>query len=187
MEVEMIIGKTTVLLPFDEKYVAIVRTWINHPTVRAGTGTEGPVSDYSHSNWYRRLMDDPTRRCYIIGDGIDEHATPVGLIGLSELNLRSRNAEYWVYIGEDTDRRRGLASEATFLIMDFAFNTLGIHRVYLNVIENNLPALSMYRKFGFFQEGTAREHFYWQGKYLDMIKFSMLDYEFREMQAESGR
>jgi UDP-4-amino-4,6-dideoxy-N-acetyl-beta-L-altrosamine N-acetyltransferase len=177
----MIIGKTTVLLPFDEKHLAQVRKWVNQPDVRAGTGTEGPVSDYDHSRWYQRLMDDPTRRTYIIGDGVNEGASPVGLVGLRDMNLRSKTAEYWIYIGEADNRRRGLASEATFLILDFGFNTLGLHRIYLHVMENNLPALSMYRKFGFIQEGVAREHFFWQGQYLDMIQFAMLEHEFREL------
>jgi RimJ/RimL family protein N-acetyltransferase len=163
-----------------------VRKWINQPHVRAWTGTEGPVSDFSHSRWYQELMSDPARRTYIIGDGVDEFALPVGLIGLGNLNLRSRSAEYRVYFGEAATRRRGLATDATFLILDFGFNTLGLHRIYLHVMENNLPALSMYRKFGFIHEGIAREGFYWQGRYLDMVQFSLLEHEFRELRTSSG-
>jgi len=150
----MIIGEKAVLLPFDEKYLAQVRKWVNQPDVRAGTGTEGPVSDYNHSRWYQRLMDDLAQRTYIIG--------------------------------EAAKRRRGLASEATSLIMDFGFNTLGLHRIYLQVLENNLPALGMYRKLGFFQEGVAREHLFSQGKFVNVIQFSILEHEFIESLTPSG-
>src|SRR5208283_5016290 len=101
-------------------------------------------------------------------------AMPVGLIGLSNLNLRYGRAEYWIYIGETESRRKGLASDATVLILDYGFNTLALHRVYLVVMENNLPALAMYRKLGFVQEGVARQHMFWQGGYLDMIELAML-------------
>lgn len=183
----MIIGKTTTLLPFDEKHLALVLRWVNQPDVRAGTGTGGPVSDYEHSRWYRRLIEDPMRRTFIIGDGAGEDATPVGLIGLNNLNLRSSNAaEYWIYIGDAPSRRRGLASEATLLILDFGFNTLALHRIYLYVMENNLAALRLYRKLGLTQEGIAREQVFFQGRYLDLIQFAILEGEFRDLETLSG-
>jgi UDP-4-amino-4,6-dideoxy-N-acetyl-beta-L-altrosamine N-acetyltransferase len=175
----MILGRKVALLPFDEAHVPLVRRWVNQPDVRAGTGTEGPVSDYEHRRWYERVMEDPTRRTFVIGDAGSPDAMPVGLIGLSNLNLRSRTGEYWIYVGEAGSRRRGLAMEATILILDYGFNTLGLHRIYLHVMENNLPAANLYRKLGFVQEGVARQHMFWQGRYLDMIQFAMLEDEFR--------
>ena len=177
----MIFGKSVTLLPFDEVHLPLVRKWVNQPEVRAGTGTEGPVSEYEHCRWYRNLMDDPAQRAFIIGDGAGEAAKPVGLIGLNDLKPRRDTGEYWIYIGEPAARRRGLATEATCLILDFGFNTLALHRIYLYVIENNLAALNLYRKLGFIQEGIAREQFFWRGRYLDMIQFAMLEDEFREI------
>lgn len=175
------------MLPFDEVHVPLVRKWVNQPDVRAGTGTEGPVSDCEHRRWYERVMEDPTRRTFIIGDGVGADATPVGLVGLSKLDLRCNTGEYWIYIGESGNRRRGLASEATLLILDYGFNTLALHRVYLYVMENNVPAVSLYRKLGFVQEGVARQQMFWQGKYLDMIQFAMLEDEFQQLKTANGR
>jgi len=177
----MIVGKVATLLPFDEAHIPLVRKWVNQPDLRAGTGTEGPVSDYEHRRWYEKLMEDPTRRTFVIGDGAGADATPVGLIGLSNLNLRCRTGEYWIYIGESGTRGRGLAKDATLAILNHAFNTLALHRVYLHVLENNLPAVSLYRKLGFTQEGIAREHFFWEGRYVDTIQFAMLEDEYREL------
>ena len=180
----MIIGKRAVLLPFDEKYCEVVRKWINQPDVRAGTGTKGPVSDFEHSRWYRDLMEDLARCAFIIGRRVDQETTPVGLIGLSNIDLRSRSAEYWIYIGDTSNRRQGLASDATFSILDFAFNSLGLHRVYLHVMEDNLPAMNLYRKFGFFEEGVAREHVFIRGRFMNMVQFSLLEKEFRALELD---
>ena len=177
----MIIGRIATLLPFDQAHISLARNWVNQPDVRAGTGTEGPVSDYEHRKWYEKLMDDQTRRTFVIGDGVEADPTPVGLIGLSNLNLRCRTSEYWIYVGDTGRRRRGLAEEATMLILHHAFNTLNLHRVYLYVLENNLPAVTLYRKIGFTQEGIAREHSLWAGRYIDMIQFAMLEDEYREL------
>ena len=180
----MLIGKRTVLLPFDEKYCETVRKWINQPDVRAGTGTKGPVSDFEHSRWYRELMEDPARCAFIIGCHVTQETTQVGLIGLRNIDLRSRSAEYWIYIGDTSSRRQGLASDATFLILEFAFNSLGLHRIYLHVMENNLPAVSLYRKLGFIQEGVAREHIFARGDFINMLQFSLLENEFRALELD---
>ena len=177
----MLIGKKTVLLPFDEKYCDVVRKWVNQPEVRAGTGTKAPVSDSEHSIWYRNLMADPARCAFIIGSRVDQDATPVGLIGLNNMNLHSRSAEYWIYIGDTPNRRKGFGSDATFLLLEFAFNSLGLHRVYLQVMEDNLPALNLYRKLGFCEEGVAREHIFIRGGFMNMVQFSMLEKEFRAL------
>src|SRR5208283_2210142 len=102
----MILGKRAALLPFDEEHLPLTRRWVNQPDVRSGTGTEGPVSDYEHRRWYERLMEDPARRTFVISDGVGAGAMPVGLIGLSNLNLRYGRAEYWIYIGETESRRK---------------------------------------------------------------------------------
>lgn len=183
----MVIGERTVLLPFDEKYCETVRMWINQPDVRAGTGTRGPVSDVEHGRWYQDLMADPARCAFVIGSGTDQDATPVGLTGLSNINLHSRSAEYWIYIGDGSNRRKGLASDATFLLLRFAFNSLALHRVYLQVMWNNAPAMNLYRKLGFFEEGIARDHFFVGGGFMDMVQFSMLENEFRALESKKGK
>jgi RimJ/RimL family protein N-acetyltransferase len=183
----MIIGSRTILLPFDEKYRETVRNWINQPDVRAGTGTKGPVSDSEHSRWYDELIADPSKCAFVIGSGADKDATPVGLTGLSNINLHSRSAEYWIYIGDGPSRRKGFASDATFLILKFAFDALALHRIYLQVIQSNLPALNLYRKFGFIEEGVARDHLFVGGSFVNMIQFSMLESEFRALAPRKER
>jgi RimJ/RimL family protein N-acetyltransferase len=47
--------------------------------------------------------------------------------------------------------------------------------------------VSLYRKLGFVQEGVARQQMFWQGKYLDMIQFAMLEDEFQQLKTANGR
>lgn len=175
----MIIGQKATLLPFDEKHLGLVQKWVNQPDVRSGTGSEGPVSDFEHRKWYEHLMSDRTQRVFLLGNGQGEGAVPVGLIGLKHMNQRSRVAEYWIYIGEPEARRKGLAEEATHLILSFGFNTLNLHRIFLAVMQTNVAALALYRKFGLVHEGTARDHMFCDGRFVDLLYFSMTEAEFR--------
>ena len=182
----MIIGNAVTLIAFDEKYLEIVHKWINHPEVRIGTGSEGPVSDFEHKRWFEQLILDRTQRVFIIAQGQKEETSPVGLVGLKHLNARSRSAEYWIYIGEPEARRKGIAQEATRLIMGFGFNTLNLHRIFLAVLATNVAALAMYRKLGLVHEGTARHHHFDGGEFVDTLYFSMLEKEFRDRNGHSA-
>jgi UDP-4-amino-4,6-dideoxy-N-acetyl-beta-L-altrosamine N-acetyltransferase len=182
----MIIGTKITLLPFNEKYLAAVHEWINDPEVRAGTGSEGPVSDVEHRRWYERLMADRTQRCFIIGCGQGQAAEPVGLIGLKHICSRSRTAECYLYIGAQNDRRKGLGVEASELLLGHGFEILGLNKIYLHVISTNEPALKLYRKLGFVQDGVARQHLFLGGHFVDMCQFSMLAAEFACRHGRNG-
>jgi RimJ/RimL family protein N-acetyltransferase len=175
----MIIGTDVTLLPFDEKWLPSVLKWVNQPELRLGTGAEGPVSDFEHRHWYEKTMMDRSQRVFVIGHGEASNSVPVGLIGLKDLSTRAHSAEYWIYIGEEDARRKGVAREATRLVLDFGFNSLGLHRIYLKVLATNEAALALYRKLGFTLEGTLRDHSFSAGKFVDMLCYAVLEEEFR--------
>jgi len=176
---KVIPGNKVTLLPFDERWLGLVQRWINQPEVRSGTGSEGPVSDYEHHRWYEQLMLDCGQRVFLIGQGQGEQSVPVGLIGLKGLESRSRSAEYWIYIGDLAVRRKGFADEATRIIVDYAFNVLNLHRVFLKVHETNRAAVALYQKLGFVLEGSLRDASFHEGQFVDVICYSVLEDEFR--------
>jgi RimJ/RimL family protein N-acetyltransferase len=173
-------GKLSALLPFDEAALSSVRAWVNDEEVRRGTGTEGPVSDWEHRRWYESIMDDPAQRIFLIAQGRGNEANAVGALGLRGINWRSRHAEYWIYLGDRLARGKGLAEEASRLLLRFAFDTLGLHRVFLQVNVNNQPAISLYRRLGFVEEGTLRAATFVDGRFVDRLLLSMLSHEFRQ-------
>jgi RimJ/RimL family protein N-acetyltransferase len=182
----MIKGTIATLLPFDSALVPLVRGWINDEEVRRGTGTEGPVSDVEHERWYRSAMDDRSQRIFVMGMGAGADAKPVGLIGLRGINWRARSAEYWIYLGEDSAKGKGIAYEASRLLLSFAFRRLGLNRIFLHVDATNERAIGLYKKLGFAQEGICRSATFVDGKYLDRILFAILADEYNEVAVQQG-
>ncbi len=59
---------------------------------------------------------------------------------------------------------KGFAQKATKEILNYAFRTLHLHKVYLNVLAENIRANKFYKKCGFSFEGTFKDHIYIDGE-----------------------
>ena len=87
---------------------------------------------------------------------------------------------YHITIGEKDVWGRGYGTEATRLMLDHAFGTLGLHRIALTVFEFNERAIRAYRSCGFVVEGRARESIWRDGRWWDELAMSVLASEWRE-------
>lgn len=96
-----------------------------------------------------------------------------GTISLKNISLKDRNAEYAVVLRKKA-HGTGVSSLATREILDYAFNTLKLERVYLNVLEENMRARAFYEKMGFTQEGVFKKHKYIRGSFQDLFWFGIL-------------
>jgi diamine N-acetyltransferase len=61
-----------------------------------------------------------------------------------------------------------LSEEAMRYGIHYAFDILNIHKVYLYVDVDNAPAVHVYRKIGFVEEGHLRKQFFTNGEYHDL-------------------
>jgi L-phenylalanine/L-methionine N-acetyltransferase len=69
---------------------------------------------------------------------------------------------------------RGIGSALLAELVDIADNWLNIRRLELTVYTDNEPALRLYRRFGFVEEGTLRDFAYRDGRYVDAYSMARL-------------
>lgn len=100
---------------------------------------------------------------------------PAGLIHLDHLN---RTAEYFILIGPAEARGKGYGVEATRLVLDHAFLSLGLTSVRLGVFSYNPGAVRAYEKAGFKHAGILRQNKMMGGKLWDTILMDILADEF---------
>jgi RimJ/RimL family protein N-acetyltransferase len=110
----------------------------------------------------------------------------VGTCAFSQLDGENGSALYHITIGEKDAWGHGYGTEATQLMLDHAFGTLGLHRIALTVFEFNERAIRAYRRCGFLVEGRARESIWRDGRWWDEIAMSVLASEWRERRATGG-
>ena len=82
---------------------------------------------------------------------------PIGNAGLLDLDYQHGAAEFGILIGEKDCWDQGYGTEATRLILDYAFNVLGLHNVMLSVYDFNLRGIRAYEKAGFQVIGRRRQ------------------------------
>ena len=146
--------------------------WLNDPALQQGFGLARQVTLDSHRAWREAhgeilmwaVMDDSGAHC--------------GNLLLHPAVAR-RSAYLQVYIGRHASRRQGIAFRALSGVLDYAFNTLGLHRVWLHTLPGNMPAEGLYEKLGFVKEGVEREALPRGKEFVDQFRWSLLDQEWR--------
>jgi RimJ/RimL family protein N-acetyltransferase len=93
-------------------------------------------------------------------------------------------ADYSVGLFAPALRGRGLGREITRLVLDWAFGPLGAHRVELQVLAGNEPAIRCYEACGFRREGARREAELYPDGWRDFLYMGILQAEHR---ARAGR
>ena len=102
--------------------------------------------------------------------------TWAGEIVLHEWDPHNRSCGFRIAVAAEA-RGRGVGTEATRLLVDFAFTEIDhppVHRIGLEVYAFNHRAIGVYERVGFRREGVLRDALHWDGEFHDAIVMSML-------------
>jgi len=103
----------------------------------------------------------------------------VGELALTELDADNESAAYRIALSAIEFTGQGLGREATRLVLEYAFDRIRLHRVWLHVYAFNMRAIAVYRSCGFSVEGRMRDALLWDGRYHDALIMGVLEKEFR--------
>ena len=137
-----------VLRTFEEKDIPLKVEWINDPANNQYLHYDLPLKIDKTIKWFYEKDNDHRLDSMIVYQNI-----PVGLIGLLQIDRSNSKAEYYITIGDRRFKNKGIATKATQAILNYAFNELYLHKVYLTVDSLNSVAIHLYEKVGFKQEG----------------------------------
>ena len=172
----MILQKNDVSVrPFTKDDIENKIKWINDPLNNAYLHYDIPLVYDKTLEWFNRKNND-TRF-----DGVIEYGgVAVGLIGLLSIDKSNGKAEFYISMGEDSYKRKGIASQATMLILDYAFYELNLHKVYLNVDEDNVAACRLYEKVGFVCEGVFVDDMIHRGKFINRKRYALISTDYKK-------
>ena len=152
--------------------------WANDPEIVKLTGmVPFPKSSWDVDRWYESLQGNNSIFTYAIKLNNGDY---IGNIEISNIDWRTRKGEIGVMLGGDNTRGKGLGSQAIKLLTGFAFEQMNFNRIYARILEFNNPAIKAFTKCGYIKEGEEREGFYIDGKYYNVLMFSILKKEYME-------
>lgn len=183
MKNPFIVGDRIYLRAVEPDDASILAACNNDPEVRVSFFTHTPTSvalqQKRAEGFYQPGSDYiPFVICPLDDDG------GIGITALHRVDLVSGAAVFSVCISDSSQWAKGFGSEATQLMLKYAFDVLNLHRVHLHVWVGNAAGARAYEKAGFVKEGCLREAMLHQGEYCDFFVMGILEAEWRAKQAE---
>lgn len=153
-----------------EKYLS----WLNDQ--ETSLQNSHALFPYSLENLKSYVNSVYTNKNIIVLAIIDKETnTHIGNISLQGINWINRSAEYAILLGDKNYWRKGIAYEASKLIIDHGFNNLNLHRIHCGTTSENYGMQKLAQKLNMQQEGVRKEAFYKHGKYMDIIEYGLLN------------
>jgi len=152
--------------------------WRSDPEVMRGTGQSSQVPTVEAVQaWFEQATSPGNSEIHFTIYDLDDLA-PVGTALLVRVNQHDGTAEFGLTIGER--RNQGLGSEATKLVLDWAFTVMGLHNILLVTFSWNLPAIRAYSKAGFREIGRRRGAVLTLGQRYDQVLMDAVADEFSD-------
>jgi len=121
----------------------------------------------------------------VLRSAIRSDSPTIGSIGLV-FNLPHDNAEMGYWIGKPY-WNQGYGTEAAGAIIRYAFEVLGLNRVYATHFKRNPASGRIMQKIGMTYEGSLRQHVRKWDKYEDMEYYGILKSEFENVETGPGQ
>lgn len=131
-----------------------------------------PMTIDGARRWLSRIADHP--HAWVIA-----REQLIGEIRLDRVDLTDRRASLAIGIVDPRALGQGYGTEAIRLVLGYAFQDLGLHRVSVRVLAYNGRAIRAYEKCGFVVEGREREAARVDGEWHDDVIMGVLEREFR--------
>jgi diamine N-acetyltransferase len=172
-----IVGELVALGPARRDLVPLLYRWDNDFALRRTQGgTPVPWTLEGEYAAYDADQDRASNVSFVIYQRAGWW--PIGFAAWHDIDYRHGTASYVIGIGEADCRGRGYGTEATRLMLDYAFTALGLHSALCTVYATNPGGQRAYEKAGFRAFGRRRECHSMGGRYWDGIYMECLAREF---------
>ncbi len=174
MRREPLSGGRVVLRPLEKEHLARCVKWFNDPDVTYFLGREEPLTMAEEERWFSEYRSKVDEEIY----AIEVDGNHIGNVGLHGIDRANRKASLGIVIGEKEYWSRGLGTDAMDTVLRYAFDRLRLHKVNLDVIDYNERAIRVYERFGFVREGVRRDELWKRGRFVNLVRMSLLESEF---------
>jgi len=171
--VPRLVGDTVALRPVTEEDLPMLKELYNRPDIFPYMARPEPLTDEDQRGWFERLKADPSTRVFVVE--LREGGDVLGSITLRNLTDPAKRGEIGILMGRAGS---GYGSDAIAALLRYAFDTLQLNCVSLEVRGDNRRAITAYMRAGFRPEGVLRRRLLKAGVLYDLYSMSVLREEF---------
>lgn len=154
---------------FQEEDIPYKVKWINDEKNNQYLHYDLPLLEDKTLIWFKSLDGRKDRVDYTI----TYDNKPVGIIGLLNIDLNKKEAEYYICLGEHELKGKGVAKDATELLIKEAYSKFSLKSIYLYTEVENLRAQKFFEKCGFKKIGLLQDNLFYNGKFIDRFLYEL--------------
>ena len=143
----MIEGTKVNLRPITEEDTGLILKWRNSERVSNNFIFSEKLTAEMHKKWLEEKVNQHLVEQFIIIE--KESNKPIGSVYFRDIDKTKKEAEYGIFIGEDHAIGKGYGNETAKLALKYAFETMGLKRIFLRVFADNKAAIKSYENAGF--------------------------------------
>ncbi|MFL0095950.1 GNAT family N-acetyltransferase [Tenacibaculum maritimum] len=99
--------------------------------------------------------------------------TPIGMVDLFDFNPQHKRAGIGILI-HPLFQKKGFASEALSVLIQYAFKYLHLHQLYANITSDNTNSFNLFTKHNFKKIGIKKDWIFSNGTFKDEILFQLI-------------
>ncbi|MFH0795064.1 MAG: GNAT family protein [bacterium] len=167
-------GKAVYLRALEADDAGQFAQWLESPGAYEVRKRHPFVAQMANRIFLDRLYDLPVENIYWGVASPRDHRL-LGVAGLGQLDQLNRHAEMLLFFAEDRLWQGTPARETLDLVIGYAFGTLNLHRLGLNVPATCAAERRSYEDAGFVLEVTLREQLLLETGYADLCHYGLLN------------
>lgn len=183
----MIKGNILGLRAIETDDLALMRDWRNIEDFRRNFREVRELNLSHQKNWFEKTVVASSNDFMFMIERLSP-SEPLGICGLAYVNWVIRSADFSFYIGHEKEYidQQGVAAEAANLLIQYAFNTLNLNKIWMELYEFDQRKITFFTEsFNFKIDGKLRANCFDNGRYYDSLMLSLLANDWRENLNES--
>jgi UDP-4-amino-4,6-dideoxy-N-acetyl-beta-L-altrosamine N-acetyltransferase len=165
-------GNNIYLRPITVEDTDMVLSWRNKKEVVENFIYRKPITREEHLNWLATKVDKGLVHQFIVC--LNEYNRPVGSVYLQHFDEENKKAESGIFMGDESIKGKGIGTEAIVLLKNYAFETLGLHKLMARVLAYNAASLRLHEKAGYIKEAYLKDELFIEGKFEDLVLFGAI-------------
>lgn len=154
----LLIGKSLRLRAPEPEDLDLLYIWENDHEIWSVSNTLTPFSRFTLKSYIEASHQDiyEAKQLRLMID-LFEPACTIGTVDLFDFDPYNQRAGIGILIGDTSQKRKGYATEALDLLIEYCFSLLNFKQLYCNISAENINSIQLFEKAGFIQCGEKKE------------------------------